>query len=243
MESFDARTEILIGAPALHYLQSKTVFIAGLGGVGGNACEAIARAGIGKIIIVDHDIISPSNINRQLLALRSTMNKRKTEVMQARIADINPDIEVIALDTFIAPEEAKDILAQYQPDFVMDCIDSIVCKAAIVKAAQDLAIPVISAMGAGNRLDVTKVKIAQIRKTEGCPLARELRRHLRELRADLRYPVVYSNEPNRRKPLPHGDGPHPRAVNGTSSYLPGMFGLMMAGYVINDLLQRSKLLD
>lgn len=243
MPSLHARTEILIGEAALDDLRTKTVMIAGLGGVGGFAAEAIARSGVGRMIIIDHDVVSPSNGNRQLLALSSTLGQKKTAIMAARIADIDPNIEVTVVDEFVQPSEAHRLFARFQPDYVLDCIDSIACKAALVKSAQDKGIAVISAMGAGNRLDVRRVQIKPLNQTTVCPLAREFRRHLKDLGGKLNYPVVYSDEP-RRQPLPHqpvgGETPgRPRAVNGTISYLPGLFGLMMAGYVVNDLLTGS----
>ncbi len=236
-----ARTTILLGKKGVATLRNKTVMIAGLGGVGGYCAEAIARAGVAKMIIVDHDLISPSNINRQLLALHSTIGQKKSEVMRRRLLDINPELDLTVIDKFIRAEEAANFLASYQPDFIADCIDSIACKAALVYAAQQRNLAVISAMGAGNRVDVSKVKIKTLNQTSGCPLARELRKSLKNLGADLCYPVVFSDEP-RRQPLAHQaiEGAEPgraRAVNGTISYLPALFGIMMAGYILNQWIE------
>lgn len=244
MPTAQARTEILIGAEGVQCLQKRSVLIAGLGGVGGFCAEALARAGVGRIILLDHDVVSPSNINRQLLALHSTIGAQKTALMAARIRDINPDCNVLIKQQFLRPEAAEALLEGETIDYVADCIDSIACKAALVAAAQKRFIPVISAMGAGNRLDVRRVKIKTLNQTSHCPLARELRKSLKELAANLRYPVVYSDEP-RRQPLPHQDivGAEPgraRAVNGTISYLPGLFGLMMAGYIIEQWVQQHE---
>ncbi|MDO4643815.1 MAG: tRNA threonylcarbamoyladenosine dehydratase [Cardiobacteriaceae bacterium] len=235
-----ARTEIIIGRDNVQYLREKTVLIAGLGGVGGYCAEAVARAGIGHIIILDHDTVSPSNLNRQLLALHSTIGQKKTAVMQARLLDINPELELTVEDRFIRPDSSEAFLSAYSPDMVADCIDSIACKAALIVAAQHRHIPIISAMGAGNRLDVRKVRIRTLNQTSGCPLARELRRALKARGASLHYPVVFSDEP-RRQPLPHQPitGAEPgraRAVNGTISYMPALFGMMMAGYIVETLL-------
>lgn len=241
-----ARTDILIGEAARKYLGERVVMVAGLGGVGGQAVEALARAGIGHLILIDHDTVSLSNLNRQLLALHSNVGQKKTQVAIERLKEINPDIEITTLEMFLQPSDAEALFERYQPDYLLDCIDTIACKAALVKAAQVKKVPVISAMGAGNCLDVTKVRIAKLEKTEVCPLAREMRRHLKALRAHLRYPVIYSTE-ERRKPLPHSpvSGEYtgrPRAVNGTISYLPGLFGMMMSGYAINQMLEKSGLL-
>lgn len=238
-----ARTDILIGEEVRQALKNRSIFIAGLGGVGGHAAEAIVRAGVGTVILLDHDVVAPSNINRQLLATHSVIGQKKTQIAAARFRDISPEVNLVVLETFLHADGAADLLAPYQPDFLLDCIDSIGCKAALVKAAQNRGIRVISAMGAGNALDVTKVKIARLDRTEVCPLAREMRKHMKRLRAKQNYPVVYSTE-ERRQALPHapvggGEGEptgRPRATNGTSSFLPGLFGMMMAGYVLRQLI-------
>jgi tRNA A37 threonylcarbamoyladenosine dehydratase len=228
------------------------VLVAGLGGVGGYAAEALGRAGVGQLTLLDHDVVSPSNLNRQLLALHSTLGRPKVEVIAERLRDIDPAIELTLIGEFLQPEAAEALIAPLTPNpsltrgegrryaYVADCIDSIACKAALVAACHRHEVPVISALGAGNCLDVSRVRVAQLNQTQMCPLARELRRKLRELNAPLNYPVVYSDEP-RRPPLPHqpvgGDTPgRPRAVNGTISYLPALFGMMLAGVVIRRLL-------
>lgn len=233
------RTEILIGREGIARLSKKHVMVVGLGGVGGYAAEAIARAGVGRMTIVDHDLVAPSNCNRQLLALQSSIGRPKVEIMAKRLLDINPRLKLEAKDLFITPDNCGELLAERPIDYLLDCIDSIACKAAMVDACQTAGIPVASAMGAGGRMDVTRVKISTLAKTEVCPLAREMRGQMRRLGASLDYPVVYSDEIP-VKGLPHqpveGDTQgRPRAVNGTISYLPGMFGLMLAGLVIRQL--------
>ncbi|MDG4550108.1 MAG: tRNA threonylcarbamoyladenosine dehydratase [Candidatus Contendobacter sp.] len=254
MPHLQARTEILIGAEGLARLRAARVLVAGLGGVGGYAAEALGRAGIGRLTLLDHDVVSPSNLNRQLLALRSTLGRSKVEVMAERLRDIDPTIELTLIGDFLRPEAAEALIAPLTPDpsprrgegseksydHVADCIDSIACKAALVAACHRHGVPVISALGAGNCLDVRRVRVARLNQTQVCPLARELRRKLRELGALLDYPVVYSDEP-RRPPLPHqpvgGETPgRSRAVNGTISYLPALFGMMVAGVIIRRLL-------
>ena len=262
-----ARTEILIGADGLARLRATHVLMAGLGGVGGYAAEALGRAGIGRLTLLDHDVVSLSNLNRQLLALHSTLGRPKVQVMAERLRDIDPAIELTLIGEFLQPDDADALVAPLSPspsptkgegsqtltlgpsptsgeerryDYVADCIDSIACKAALVAACHRHGVPVISALGAGNCLDVSRVQVAQLNQTQMCPLARELRRKLRELGAPLNYPVIYSDEP-RRPPQPHqpvgGDTPgRPRAVNGTISYLPALFGVMLAGVVIHRLL-------
>jgi tRNA A37 threonylcarbamoyladenosine dehydratase len=254
-----ARTEILIGAAGLARLRAAHVLVAGLGGVGGYAAEALGRAGVGRLTLLDHDVVSPSNLNRQLLALHSTIGQPKVEVMAERLRDIDPEIELHLIREFLQPDAAEALIAvspltpgpsptrgEGRPspfDYVADCIDSIACKAALVAACHRHGVPVISALGAGNCLDVSRVRVARLDQTQVCALARELRRKLRELNAPLDYPVVYSDEP-RRPPLPHqpvgGETPgRPRAVNGTISYLPALFGVMVAGFIIRRLLGES----
>ena len=250
-----ARTEILIGVEGLARLRAARVLVAGLGGVGGHAAEALGRAGVGRLTLLDHDVVSPSNLNRQLVALHSTLGRPKVEVMAERLRDIDPAIELTLISEFLQPDRAEALLAadlasesspetgqKRRPayDYVADCIDSIVCKAALVAACHRQGVPVISALGAGNCLDVSRVRVAQLNQTQVCPLARELRRRLRELNAPLNYPVIYSDEP-RRPPLPHqpvsGDQPgRSRAVNGTIAYLPALVGVMLAGVIIQRLL-------
>lgn len=238
-----ARTEILIRAAGLARLRAAHVLVAGLGGVGGYAAEALGRAGVGRLTLLDHDVVSPSNLNRQLLALHSTIGQPKVEVMAERLRDIDPEIELHLIREFLQPDAAEALVTTVPYDYVADCIDSIACKAALVAACHRHGVPVISALGAGNCLDVSRVRVARLNQTQVCALARELRRKLRELNAPLDYPVVYSDEP-RRPPLPHqpagGETPgRPRAVNGTISYMPALFGVMLAGFIIRRLLGES----
>jgi len=240
MTEAHARTEILIGAAGLARLRAARVLVAGLGGVGAYVAEALGRAGIGHLTLLDHDVVAPSNLNRQLLALHSTLGRPKVAVMAARLHDIDPTLDLTLIDEFLQPDAADARVSAAAYDYVADCIDSIACKAALVAACHRHGIAVISALGAGNCLDVSRVRVARLNQTQICPLARELRRRLRELNAPLNYPVVYSDEP-RRPPLPHqpldGVTPgRPRAVNGTISYQPALFGILLAGVIIRELL-------
>jgi tRNA threonylcarbamoyladenosine dehydratase len=237
---FFERTALLLGEPALTSLRARHVFIAGLGGVGSFAAEAVARAGIGRISLLDHDVVAPSNLNRQLVALRSTVGQPKAEIMRARIADIDPEIEVRVCTDFLNPDNALERVPA-DADWVIDCIDSIACKAAMVAGSLARGQRVISALGAGGRTDPTRVRVGLLSETRICPLAREMRKRMRRLDASLDYPVVYSLEEPRKgtehRPL---DGPvagRARSVNGTISYLPALFGLTAAGWVIRELLE------
>lgn len=232
------RTEILIGSTGIELLASKHVFVAGLGGVGSYCAEALARAGIGKLTLIDHDHVAPSNINRQLPALLSTVGTAKVELMRKRILDINPNCQITTHQVFLTTENMTDYVP-HDADYVIDCIDSLNCKVALVATSLQRGLNVASSMGAGNRLDPSRIKLADISKTEMCPLARIMRKRLHKL--DIRKDIltVYSDEPP-SQPLPpvavEGPG-RARAVNGTISYMPPLFGLMLAGEVIRRLLQ------
>ncbi len=237
---FYERTEILIGKEGVDLLASKHVLIAGLGGVGGAATEAMARIGIGKLTLLDHDVVGLSNLNRQLITQQSNVGEKKTDVAAKRIASINPDVHINIHDDFIHPENVDALLTKYQPDYVLDCIDSVVCKAALVYACQQAGIPIVSALGAGGRVDVSKAEVTTLNKTHTCGLARTLRGRLKKLGGNLKYPVIFSSE-KAINALPHGPIPgepdaRPRATNGTISYLPNIFGFMVSGYAIQQML-------
>jgi tRNA threonylcarbamoyladenosine dehydratase len=230
------RAEILIGAEGIERLAASHVFLAGLGGVGSWCAEALARAGIGRLTLVDHDTVAVSNINRQLPALFSTVGEAKVEVMARRARDINPACDLRVETRFLDAENVDSLLPD-AIDYVVDCIDSLNCKVALIACARRRGLRVAASMGAGNKLDVTRVRVADIAKTSVCPLAREVRQRLRRLGIDQGVRCVYSDEPGRppRPPEPTSHG-RARAVNGTISYLPPLFGLMLAGAVVSDLL-------
>jgi len=233
----------LIADGGLNYLAGLHVAIVGLGGVGGAAAEAIARAGIGRITLVDVDRVGLSNMNRQLVCLHSTLGMPKAEVMGLRMRDINPGAVVSVRTDFIDPMNVETFLREGQFDYLLDCIDSVACKSHMVANCLRLRIPVISAMGAGGRLDVRQACITTLAKTHTCGLAANMRRRLRRLGASLNYPVVFSGErpisPLPQQPIPGHPEAHPRAVNGTISYMPNLFGFMAAGFAVRDLLARS----
>jgi len=239
-----ARTEILLGQQGLARLAESHVLIAGLGGVGGACAEALCRAGVGTLTLVDFDIVSKTDLNRQLIALNSTLDLPKVDVLTDRLHDINPDTVIIKRNEFIDRDKAETIAIENGLDFVADCIDAIACKTVLIDSCNKSGKPIISSMGAGGRLDPTQIKISRMDKTENCALAREMRKQLRRIRASLKFPVVHSTEVQ-IKALPHQEitatdtapAGRPRAVNGAISYMPNIFGLMMAGHIIQTLLK------
>ncbi|MEY3220949.1 MAG: hypothetical protein RIT27_2306 [Pseudomonadota bacterium] len=244
-EEMCARTEILLGKETLQILIKPRILIAGLGGVGGYVAEMLARIGFHDLTLLDHDVVSPSNLNRQIIALHSTIGQPKTEVLAKRLLDINPEIRLTLLNQFLEKSNANDLIEKGNYDFVIDCIDSIACKAALIAACLAQNVRIASSMGAGNRLDVTQAQISKLNQTHNCGLARELRATLKKMNVKTNFPVVYSPE-NSRQPLPHQpiDGAisgRPRAVNGTIAYLPAQFGILLAGLVTKILLTDQQL--
>lgn len=221
------RTERLIGEEAVKSLAGKHVAIFGIGGVGGHACEAIARAGVGTITIVDKDDVDITNLNRQIIALHSTVGKSKTEVMAERIRDINPEIEVNAVKAFFLPENAGDFdFTEF--DYVIDAVDTVTAKIELVLRCDAAGTPIISSMGTGNKLDPAQFKVADIYRTSVCPLAKVMRKELKA-RGIKKLKVVYSEE----IPLKSDDGERSPA---SISFVPPVAGLILAGEVIKDLI-------
>ena len=214
------RTKKLIGEEGLERLRSSSVLIVGVGGVGSYAAEAIARAGVGRITIMDGDSVQPSNLNRQLVALTSTLGRNKAKVMAERIRDIDPETEVTALARFYEENDALDLTSY---DWVIDAIDSVIAKTSLIETAVNKGVNIISAMGAAGKFG-TAFKVADISKTSTCPLAKVMRKRLRDIGIE-HLPVVYSEE----KPVPR-DG-----ELGTLSYVPGSAGLCLAGHVIRSI--------
>lgn len=230
MERF-SRTESLIGLPDAQKLYAARVAVFGLGGVGGYAVEALARVGVGTLILVDGDKINESNINRQLIALTSTLGQYKAEAFKNRIAEINPYAEVIAKNVFYTAENAE-IVDFSELDYIIDAIDSVSGKLEIIRRAKEADIPVISAMGAGNKLNAS-FKVADISKTAACPLARIMRRELKK-QGISGVKTVYSEEIPRVKTTASGEAE--RGVPASISYVPSVMGLIIAGEVIKDLI-------
>jgi len=230
------RTRVLIGDPGVERLQQARIFVAGLGGVGAFAVESLARAGVGELILADFDTVSASNLNRQLCALHSTLGERKAEVMRRRVLDINPDCRVSLIQTFLSSEAMAGLVQEQRADYIVDAIDSLNSKLALLAAALDSGTPVASSMGAGGRLDPARIHVGDLMDSGGCPLARKVRQQLRRRGYGRGIRAVWSDEPARAPlpPEPTGRG-RARAINGTISYLPGLFGLTLAGVVIQRL--------
>jgi len=238
------RSLLVFEEHGLNNLVNAHVLVAGVGGVGGFVIEALARAGVGELTIVDHDDVSASNKNRQIIALNSTQGQNKAVVMANRIADINPDCTVNILQKFLAPEDMPALLEPGfgEPgfDYVVDAIDSLNCKANLVVTAYQKGIPVVSSMGAGRRIDPSKIELADISKTHGCALARNMRQRLKKQGIKKGVMTVFSTElPKAPGPMEEIEGARGRVVNGTASYMPGIFGLMLAGYVITSIAQNK----
>ncbi len=226
----NTRTALLLGEAGIDKLKNSRVAVFGVGGVGGYVCEALCRAGVGSIDIFDKDTVSESNINRQIIALHSTVGKPKVEVMRARMLDINPECRVEAHEMFYLPENADEIdLSVY--DYIVDAVDTVSAKLELAVRADALGVRIISAMGAGNKLG-TGFIVADISKTEVCPLARVMRRELRA-RGVKRLKVVYSKEEPRRggEVDPESGKPTP----GSISFVPSVMGLILAGEVVKDI--------
>ncbi|MGI6588921.1 MAG: tRNA threonylcarbamoyladenosine dehydratase [Peptococcia bacterium] len=222
---------MLIGKKGIDFLHKSKVIVFGVGGVGSYAVEALARAGIGELVLVDFDIIDVTNINRQLPALFSTIGKYKVDVLKQRIKDINPLAQVNVYKTIVTPENVEAFFKE-SSTYVVDAIDSIKGKIAIIETALAREVPVISSMGVGNRLDPTKLKIGALRETSGCPLARIMRRELKKRGLAHNLKVVYSTE------LPMKTEGNSRSRSpGTISFVPSVAGLLLAAYVVNDLLR------
>lgn len=230
------RTEMLLGKEAVERLKNSTVAIFGLGGVGGYAAEAIARCGVGRMVLIDNDTISRSNLNRQIIALESTEGRLKTEVMAERIHDINPNIEVECRNVFFLPGN-NDIITD-RLDYVVDAIDTVSGKIEIIMQCADKNIPVISSMGTGNKLDPSRLKVADIYKTSVCPLAKVMRKELKE-RGIKKLKVVYSDELPRtpilsEEQLKEEEGKR-RKTPASIAFVPPAAGLLIASEVIRDL--------
>lgn len=242
MEQF-IRTQMLIGTEAMQRLHNSHVAIFGIGGVGGYVAEALARSGIGNFDLIDMDTVSVSNINRQIIATMSTVGRYKTEVMKERILDINPKAEVMIHNCFFLPENERQFNF-YQYDYVVDAVDTVTAKLSIICKAKELHIPVISSMGAGNKMDPTAFQVADISETSVCPLARVMRRELKKRGIDS-LKVVYSKE----KPIEHMEvitdenngatmALNRRATPGSMAFVPSVAGLILAGEVVKDIIGR-----
>lgn len=230
------RTALLLGTEGMRRLAASHVLVVGLGGVGAYAAEEIARAGVGRMTLVDADVVSLSNLNRQLPALHSTLGKPKAEVMAARLRDINPDLEIEVRNCFVRDEETEALLDAAHYDFVVDAIDTLSPKTFLIYHALQRHLPIISSMGAGAKVDPSRIRIADISKTTDCALARAVRKRLKGMGIRSGLPVVFSTEPaNPQAILEVEDEECKRTTTGTVSYMPALFGCYLASYVIRHL--------
>ena len=220
-----SRTELLIGEEAVTKLSGRRVAVFGVGGVGGYVCEALVRSGVGAFDLIDADAVSISNLNRQIIATESTIGRSKVSVMKERMLDINPAVKVEAHECFFLPENADRFdFSRY--DYVVDAVDTVAAKIEIIMRAKASDVPVISAMGAGNKMDPGRFKVADIYDTKVCPLARVIRREMRNRNVDS-LKVVYSEEP----PIKTGSD-----ITGSTAFTPAAAGLMIASEVVKDLI-------
>ncbi|MCF6266111.1 MAG: tRNA threonylcarbamoyladenosine dehydratase [Desulfuromusa sp.] len=227
------RLQLLVGTAALERLRSSFVAVFGIGGVGGYAVEALVRAGVGKLILVDPDNICATNINRQIHALDETVGQAKVAVMAQRCRAINPQVEVVTQHKAYRVDTSDELLA-FPCDYVFDCIDNIPDKLYLLQNCHGRNLPIISSMGAANKLDPGKIEVDDISRTKKCRLARKIRKELRKQGIEQGIKVVYSTEEFR--PLTGSDAGERNPVLGSSSYLPPLFGMTMAGVVIQELI-------
>lgn len=237
MDNWLERTELLIGKDKIERLRSKHVLIVGLGGIGSFAAEFIARSGIGKFTLIDGDVFDPTNKNRQLTALDSTIGKNKAKILAERILDINPEANVRIIEEFVVPERVWEILEEDRPDLIMECIDSISPKIEWIVAAIRLKIRIISHFGAGGKLDPSRVQVTNLPKTHNCKLAAHIKKRLRKRGVDGKMvKAVYSSELQIKSSLKMTSGLNfKRSFYGTVSYMPALFGLMGAAEAIRYL--------
>ena len=241
-----SRTGLLIGEEGLTRLASSTIAVFGVGGVGSHCIEALARCGAGRLILIDNDTVSLTNINRQSIAYHSTVGRYKTQVMKERILDINPDARVITFETFVLPDNLSPLLdsipclsgADKPIDYIIDAIDTVTAKLAIVQYANDHGIPLISSMGTGNKLHGELFEITDITKTSVCPLCRVMRRELKK-RGIAHLKVLYSREEPLTPVIESEEAGNRRSVPGSISFVPPAAGLLIAGEAVRDLLKET----
>ena len=230
------RTELLLGSEKLELLRNAHVLVVGLGGVGAYAAEMIARAGVGRMTVADADTVNATNINRQLVALHSTVGRPKAEVLAERLRDINPEIELTVVSRYIKDEETDLLLDAAKYDYAVDAIDTLSPKLALIKGALDRSLPLVSSMGAGAKTDPTKMGIADISKTHHCPLAHMLRKRLHKLGVRSGFKAVFSPEAMREGAMILCDEQNKKSNVGTISYIPALFGIGCASVAIRTLI-------
>ena len=234
MDEKFSRTEMLIGKDGIKKLKKSKVAIFGVGGVGSFVCEGLARSGVGSFILIDHDKVSESNINRQIIATTKTIGKYKVDVMKKRILEINPDANVEVFKEFYMPDSDSNIITK-DLSYVVDCIDTVTAKIAIVCKCNELNVPIISSMGTGNKLNPLKFEVTDINKTTVCPLAKVMRRELRK-RDIKKLKVLYSKEDPIDVSECEANKKAQKKVPGSISFVPSVAGLVIAGEVIKDII-------
>ena len=238
MAEWKERAELLFKPEGLEKLHNANILVVGLGGVGSFAAEFLARAGVGKMTIVDGDVVDITNINRQLPALHSTIGQPKVTIVGDRLMDVNPDLQLTRVQEFLSPERAFEIISD-EFDYVLDCIDSVTPKLNLIIASKRKKVKIISSMGAGGKMEAAKVKVADISTTENCFLAKAIKKRLKEVKIDKGIKVVFSSEIQDETSLKTTDGKnYKKSFYGTNSYMPGLFGLYAAETVIRYLLKK-----
>lgn len=244
MSDWLERSELLMGKEAIDKLKKSHVLIVGLGGVGSFSAEFIARAGVGKMTIIDGDVFDISNKNRQLMAMDSTIGKNKAIVLGEKLKDINSELELNIIDEFVIPERVWEILKEFKPDYVMDCIDSVSPKIEWIVASIRLKIKIITHLGAGGKMDPSAVKVARLKNTYNCKLAAQIKSRLKTRGVDTkRVRAIFSSELQLKDSLQMTDGSnYKKSFYGTSPYIPALFGLMGAAEVIK-LISEAEIAD
>ena len=234
------RTELLIKKQGIEKLQNANILLVGLGGVGSFAAEFLARSGVGRMTIVDGDTVDITNINRQLPALHSTVGLSKVEVVSERLLDINPELQLTKINEFLNPERMAEVIGAEKFDYILDCIDSVTPKLALIITAKRKKIKIVSCMGAGGKMDPSKVMVRDISKTYNCFLAKNVRKRLKKEQINKGIRCVFSNEIQNEESLKMTDGANfKKSFYGTSSFMPAIFGLYAAAEVINHLLKNT----
>ena len=235
-QPWQERTLLLMGEEALQKLADSVVAVIGLGGVGAYAAEMLARAGVGRLILLDSDCVAESNKNRQLLALDSNMGRKKTEVMAARLRDINPSLELTLIDEYLTQENVASLLGPHKLDFLVDAIDTLTPKLSLIHYCVNAGIPLVSSMGSGAKYDATKVRITDLSKSYNCPLAYIVRKKLRKMGIEKGFPVVFSEElPDENAIVETQGETNKKSQVGTVSYLPAVFGCVCAQAAIRHI--------
>ncbi len=235
-ENWSSRTALLLGSEGLQRLQNAHVLLVGVGGVGGVAAEMLARAGVGTLTLVDGDEVKASNINRQFCALHSTLGGSKAELTRQRLLDINPLLNIVVENKFLEVDDMEPLLSQTRYDYVIDAIDTLSPKVALLATAYRLGLPVIASMGAGAKRDPAQVQLSDISKTYACALARQVRTRLRKQSIRKGIPVVFSSEIANQNAILHSSKENYKSSTlGTISFLPAIFGCHLAAHVINEL--------